>query len=390
MSRWMGFQWILLLLAAPAAGYFLRARKQGRIQTAYCIILIFGYLWALGQHLENSIYLYWPEENTYRASLYLCYLGMCVLGPACVYLSWCYGGKYRPFRDKGKTASLFGTGAFFYLVILTNDLHHLYYTRFSLAGRDYGLLFYPFTLFSYGCFVYAYLTMQRVKWDAEDRSTWLLLLCFGPPVAANTWGMFVLNPALDFTPAAYCIMVIGAYLIVWYHRPLCLTPIAAKNVLDNMAHPVGVEDFTGRTLYHNGVAGQPERAYRTTRSGLEDGNTLVMRTDVTWYQKFQMELEAQNASLEAARRELAEQTDALERQARTAAELAAQQEHMKIMSLLDTEVRGILEQLRDNTEEAVSLPEPERLERGRKLSSQALEIVRRIVREIRGGIEHGL
>ena len=108
------------------------------------------------------------------------------------------------------------------------------------------------------------------------------------------------------------------------------------------------------------------------------------------YQKFQMELEAQNASLEAARRELAEQTDALERQARTAAELAAQQERMKIMSLLDTEVRGILEQLRDNTEEAVSLPEPERLERGRKLSSQALEIVRRIVREIRGGIEHGL
>lgn len=115
-----------------------------------------------------------------------------------------------------------------------------------------------------------------------------------------------------------------------------------------------------------------------------------MRTDVTWYQELQMELEAQNASLEAARKELAEQTDALERQARTAAELAAQQERMKIMSLLDTEVRGILEQLRDNTEEAVSLPEPERLERGRKLSSQALEIVRRIVREIRGGIEHGL
>ena len=40
MSGWMGFQWILLLLAAPAAGYFLRARKQGRTQTAYCIILI--------------------------------------------------------------------------------------------------------------------------------------------------------------------------------------------------------------------------------------------------------------------------------------------------------------------------------------------------------------
>ena len=35
MSRWMGFQWILLLLAAPAAGYFLRARKQGRTPVSY-------------------------------------------------------------------------------------------------------------------------------------------------------------------------------------------------------------------------------------------------------------------------------------------------------------------------------------------------------------------
>ena len=65
------------------------------------------------------------------------------------------------------------------------------------------------------------------------------------------------------------------------------------------------------------MAEQPERAYRTTRSGLEDGNTLVMLTDVTWDQELQTELEAQNASLKAARRELAEQTDALERQART-------------------------------------------------------------------------
>lgn len=37
-----------------------------------------------------------------------------------------------------------------------------------------------------------------------------------------------------------------------------------------------------------------------------------------------------------------------------------------------------------------STVEPEHLERGRKLSSQALEIVRCIIREIRGGIEHGL
>ena len=149
---------------------------------------------------ENSIYLYWPEENTYRASLYLVTWACVFWGqPACISAGATV--EIQTLPDKGKTASPVWYGRRSFLSCYPHQrsasfiLHPVQPRR---AGLRPAVL--PFTLFSYGCFVYAYLTMQRVKWDAEDRSTWLLLLCFEPPVAANTWGMFVLNPALDFTP----------------------------------------------------------------------------------------------------------------------------------------------------------------------------------------------
>ena len=184
-----------------AAGYFLRARKQGRTQTAYCIILIFGYLWALGQHLENSIYSlsaggkYLPGGAVPSVTWACAFWGQ----PACI--------------SAGATAE--STGSIVtrsglppcsvqarYFISLSLPTTCTIYTTPGSASPDgaTACCSTPSPLLSYGCFVYAYLTMQRVKWDAEDRSTWLLLLCFGPPVAANTWGMFVRNPALDFTP----------------------------------------------------------------------------------------------------------------------------------------------------------------------------------------------
>jgi len=390
MSAWMTVQWLMLALVLPFAGYFFRGWRQGRVQAAYCIILIFGYVWALWQHLISCIYLYRPQENIYRAAIYLCYLGMCALGPACVYLSWRYAGKFRLYRDPAKVAALFGAGVFFYAAVLTNDLHNLYYTYFSITGRGYGPLFYLFTVFSYVCFVWAYVTMRRVKWDAENRSTLLFLLCFLPPVAANTWGMLVENPALDFTPLAYCVMVLGGYLISWQHRPLVLAPVAAKNILDNMGHPVLVKSLDGEILYRGGGPESGECAYRDTETVLSGGNTLVMRTDVSTYKKLQDELDAQRLELEAARERLSEQSKRLSRQSETAAELAASQQRMKIMALLDREVRGVLEDMLSHTQAALSLPEREKISEGFEKSSEALELVRQIVREVKGGAGDGI
>lgn len=382
MNPWAITQWILLILAAPAAGYFLRSWRHGKVQTAYGLILIFGFIWAAGQHILNCVILFRPGETAFRAALLLCYSGMCALGPACVYLGWCYAGKFRHYRSRGKVAALFGFGAFFYLAILTNDLHYLYYTQLSLDGRSYGALFYLFTAFSYACFIYSYFTIQRARWDAQEHSSLLFLLCFVPPVAANTWGM-IADRSLDFTPLAFCVMLLGVYLIIWRHRPLSLAPIAARTVFDSIGHPVRINAPDGLSSYFNGAKPRCGHTYRDVKTPLDDGNTLLIRTDITHYHSLQKELEAQRAELEKRRLRLSDQARELSRQAETAALLAAEQRRMEIMSLLDREVREKLEDIRGLARDTVVSPDIAHIEEGQRLSSEALELVRQIVREIK-------
>ena len=382
MSAWMWAQSFLLVAILPAAVYFFRGWRQGRIQIASCLLLLFGYIWALGQQILNYIALYQPQEEIYRAALYLCYLGMCTLGPTSIYFAWCCGGKYKLYRNQAIIVALFGTGALFYVAVLTNELHHLYYTYFSLAGRGYGPLFYLFFVFSYACFSYATFFMQTVRLDG--RSVRLFLLCFLSPVAANTWGMFV-SPDLDFTPLAYCVMVLGAYLILWKHRPIVLKPVAAQKVLDSMGHPVFVKSPDGQTLYQGGAAEERHHTYCDVETVLDDGNIIVMHNDVTTYQTLQNELKTQINEWETIRDRLSERAELLTHQSDMAAELAAAEQRMEITTLLDQEIRGKLEVLLAHTGEAITSLERKTLAQGFDESSKTLELVRQLVRQVKMG-----
>ena len=377
----MSAQWAMLLFILPLVGYFFVARSHGRAQTAYCLILFSGYLWAVGQQLLNCMRLSTTDENAYRMALYLCYSGMCLLGPACVYLAWCYAGRHKLYGSTRRVLTLFGIGAFYYLAVLTNDLHHLYYASFSIASRSYGPLYYPFVAFSYTSFVYAFITVVKVKLDRY--TPLMVLLCFLPPVAANTWGMMVSDPALDFTPAAYCLMVLGTHLLLWYTRPMLLSPLAARNVLDHLGHPVRITTSNGTTLYRGGAEESDRFAYRDVAFMLEEESTLLVRTDITAYKALQHKLEDQKAELEQARLLLLEQAAQLARQSKTAAQLAASQRQTEITTLLDREVRGELESLLEHTKAALLMPEQTPLTQGIEKSAEALELVRSIVREVK-------
>ncbi|MDL2327231.1 hypothetical protein LJC64_01020 [Ruminococcaceae bacterium OttesenSCG-928-A11] len=386
MSAWAVVQWGLLVLAVPACGYILRAWRRGRAQFAFGLVLLFGYAWAFGQHLLNCVGLYWPDEAAYRAALNICYFGMCGLGPSSVYLAWCYAGRWRLYRNRAVVGMLFGLGLFFYLSVLTTDLHHLYYTHFSMEDRGYSVLFYLFTVFSYGCFIYAYLIMQWAKLGVGDRTNLLMLLCFGPPVAANTAEMILGDPRLDFTPLAYCVMIAGACLIIWWQRPVRLEPLAARRVFDEMPGPVRVTGPDGARLYSN-PAGAGElpagRHYHTARTPLPDGNTMHLYTDITDQELAQELLEEQRRHLHATREVLAQQAQELEARAGDAARLAAEQRRLEIMGRLDAVTRGKLEALRQNTEHLIEAPDPGGIARGRRLAGETLETVRSIVDEMR-------
>lgn len=393
MSGWMLFQWIILILAAIPAGNFLRLRKSSRVTESFCVIVLFGYIWAFGQHVENCAYLYWRNETVFKAGLLVCYAGMCALGPACVYFAWRFSGRHRLCRDKRVVGGLFGLSGLFYLIVLSNGWHHLYYTAFSISGRTYGPVFYVFTVFSYVCFLYSYILVQRTKWDSGG-SNRLLTVCFGAPVLANTLTMILHDPSMDITPFCYVVMLGTAYLITYRYHPVHLTPVAARHVFDSINYPVSVTDASGAVLYRNPeAAAMPARAetgerfandgkvYESVVKPLPDENVITAMTDITEYDAALREQERQNAALVTAQNLLNEQAEELRRHETTAAELATERRRMEIMSRLSADVETELQKLREGIVQSLAEPARDDIMKNERRAIGAFNIVRNIINE---------
>lgn len=397
-------QWLVLLGAAFPAAPILARRKESRFLGSFALIIIFGAVWAVGQHAKNTLYYFYPHEGLFTVATGVCYLGMCALGPACVYMAWCYTGKHQHYRSPKKVGALFGTGAVFFLLVLTTHWHRLYYTAFSLHDKAYGPAFYLFTVWSYICFIYTGYTMQRASWTAFGKSSLSYMITILPPVLANTWGM-VAPPAWDFTPIAYCLTIVGVWLNVSVYWPIHIAPLAAERVFEGMDYPVAICDAAGNPLYHNRQAahflplltqaappGQLERdgrLYAFEARPLGDGNVLNSFTDLTAHHQALALLDKENAALAESLALLRQQTDQLTAYAQTAKETAAAKRRMEIMTRLSREEEEMLYQLEAEIKKAMVETNDGQIEQCQHLAVAATNNMRHIVSEYRERYQDG-
>ncbi len=389
MSIWMACQWAMLVLALGPALYFLCRWRDSRVMGAFCVIVLFGYLWAVGQLWGKCEQLYWRGEARMGWALLLCYLGMCAMGPACVYFAWRFAGRHLLCRDRRAVGAVFGVGAVFYLLVLSNGWHHLYYRSFSLDARAYGPAFYAFTGFSYGCFCYAFWVLLRAKWD-HGRSPWLIGLNVALPVLGNTLEMILRDPARDIVPACYCAMLAVSLFIARRYQPVHLRPIAAKRVLDAMSSPVLVMGSEG---YRNGAAvgidadaladGRVVLRDRVYQCALRDmdGDQVAALTDVTEHDAALLQQRRHVAALTEAAQLLDAQRARLMELEPVAEGLAAERRRAEIMARLSAEVAEKLDALQRAIECSLDAPDAPHIGENRRLALDAFAVVRDIVSE---------
>ena len=396
MNPWVLTQWILLGILVIPTVHFILIRKRSRFHSAYAIIALSCFVWAFGQHAVNTVYLYIGNERLYFGSVLLCYAGMCALGPACLYVSWCYCGKFIHYASNRKVTLIFGIGAFFYAVVLTSRWQPLYYTAFSLSGRSYGILFYLFTAWSYCCFAYTAVTVQRYQWDGNRRTSLLYLLCILPPVIANTADMILAKPLYDFTVLACLLVHISCYLQIYLHHPISLIPVAEKKVFDDMLSPVMIEDDTGAVLYKNTrAAGLPEEicwpedgasvvytdsVYKASNNHVR-GTVIRTLTDISEYEQALRQLNEKNSAMVELQKKLAKQTETLNQKASSADRIAAEKRRVEIMTALSREVEGMLYQLKSDTMREIENPVNEEISSCLLSCDKILNAVRQIISE---------
>ncbi len=152
------------------------------------------------------------------------------------------------------------------LVVWTNQLHHLFWTRqeifradnLLLETSDNGYWFWVHAAYSYILILAGTILIVRtlLRWPSQYRRQlpWVLL-AVAAPWLANVITVFELFPILiDLTPFAFTITGVGLAYALFHHQLLDLAPVARDVVIEEMKEGMIVLDASNRIVDINVAA----------------------------------------------------------------------------------------------------------------------------------------
>ena len=175
-------------------------------------------------------------------------------------------------RDKWLTRRNFGLLVIFptitYLLILTNALHHTFYTEIGLTSADgmvmlvlgHGPVFWIHVVYSYALLVIgAALLIQTLLQSPQlyrGQAVWMLIGTFSPWVAnaAYVFDFSALPPYVDGTPLAFTITGAAYAWNIYRYRLMDIVPVAKGVVIDNLSSIILVLDLNNHVVEANTAA----------------------------------------------------------------------------------------------------------------------------------------
>lgn len=144
------------------------------------------------------------------------------------------------------------------LLILTNPLHHLYYSVFDMDSIEYATLFYVYQVIYYICIISG-ITMMCIKharqYNHVTKQTVLLTLSIVVPLAVNTLTVTkVIDLGIELTPLFFAFSSIMILIALGKYGLLNINSIAMRDVADNMETGVIISDVNGNISYRNRYA----------------------------------------------------------------------------------------------------------------------------------------
>ena len=205
-------------------------------------------LWCASQILLNCAHT--PGE------LYAAYLigniGICFIGSFWFFFSETYTGRQLKGLKKWGPAAL---SVFFFLAVLTNPLHRLYYVQFSMEGVTHGPLFFANVavtyLFTIMGSVLLYRNVERQQRLARSLVAASVLL----PVVLNALYLSgIIKASFDITPLGFAISIVLVLFATFKYRFIDLKKELAitneKLLLEQERNRIAqqVHDTAGHTL----------------------------------------------------------------------------------------------------------------------------------------------
>ncbi|MGE5581560.1 MAG: histidine kinase N-terminal 7TM domain-containing protein [Bacillota bacterium] len=212
-----------------------------------CQVLLF--IWATFQILR----IYAVNYNTEWLDVRFEYSSICFI--ALSWLVFCLYYTESKFLNKRNLLILSALPVLFYISVLTNEYHHLFFAAEDYHFTKKAVLFWLHTLESYGyCITGTYLLIKYSfrRFGYIRKQIILLVAAFLVPIAANLvmlTGLF--DPGFDITPLSFTISLVFFAVAIFKYKLLNIIPIALRKIVDTMPEAILVIDNQNRVVDYN-------------------------------------------------------------------------------------------------------------------------------------------
>jgi signal transduction histidine kinase len=217
-------------------------------------------IWGFFYGLELSV----STESAMMAFIYLEYIGIAFIGPCFLIFSL----KYTSYKSKNqgfKTALILLIPVITYLLLLTNDDHHLFYKSVGVSNSGpfptidivtgtwyYVNLIYVYLTFSFGNII----LWRRFRFSGQlfKTQTRLILLAGIFPLIFNLFyqtHIFRLFEVIDLTPFSFLLTYLILGFAILKYQLFSLKPIARNKIMEAITKGVLVLDSENKIVDFN-------------------------------------------------------------------------------------------------------------------------------------------
>lgn len=395
-----------------------RRRQPTPVWKWFFYLAIFLWIWVSGRFMETIVYIFFPENNdAYVFAANYQYIGNTIAVVSYVIWIMYLSGMDRLASDLRFRIFLFLCPATTCILVFTNEMHHLFYTKLIMGERvSHGAMFIPCLLWLYLILFSGYAISLRYAWKSgRDRGRQIFMFSLFPLLPAA--GVLIRSISgvdrFDYTPLVMGAAFLCLYQILFRYHYVNIFSASVREAIEQTAHPIAIIRSDNRELIYTNRAAREAHleaslpfAPRCTEAGErleedfegkhlivdmmpipEEKSVLIAVTDMSEVAKQQSEIEAQIRELEKLKQTLEEANrniDAYLDSLYSTEDLARKQKQVEETYHVITETFKAVEQ---NLKTAEQFPDKAEsaLQDNLQLTKECIAVIRKTVAKLKAG-----
>lgn len=194
-------------------------------------------------------------ESVTERQMFLSYCvgntGICWIGTAWLIFAFYTSMRKQPVK---LMPFLLSFSAIMWLCAMTDPVHHLFYSSFSMESVVHGILFYVNIAYTYFCMICGTILICRSITDNKRRRRQVMLLVFSaliPLISNMLYLTGIIGTLYDITPLAFSISSVLVLLATNRYGFLNVKDLAFDKALESISEGVAVFGLNGDMTFSN-------------------------------------------------------------------------------------------------------------------------------------------